>query len=427
MDKGLIKAIIADQLTIHKSPDRYVEREMDLEKAFKGKEIVVISGIRRCGKSTLLKMTSNELDRGQVFIDFSDIRFTGFSEKDFPLLDECIHESLGEVSTYLLDEIQNVPSWQRWVRTLFTNGKKVYLTGSNSGILGSDIATLLTGRNRVIKLFPFSFREYLRLKGITLSDPGRSTSMEKAKLFNAFEDYRSKGGFPEVLLQDDVGMARIYFEDIITKDIIARYGTKDPRAIREMAMFLVSNTGRQVSYQTLAKMVGIKSVSTIKRYLDHLEESYLFRRVNRFSYSVKKQVAVPAKYYAADVGFLTSIAFRTSANRGHHLENIVFNHLDRSGMEIYYHHERKECDFILKDGPSIVQAIQVSDDLTNGPTRDREISGLVEALDEYGLEEGTIITLDHSEVFEEGGHWIRILPAWRWMMDQNSDPSSSSI
>jgi hypothetical protein len=281
----------------------------------------------------------------------------------------------------------------------------------------------------VIKLFPFSFREYLRFRGIPLADSGRSTSMEKARLFNAFEDYRSKGGFPEVLLQDDVGLSRIYFEDIITKDILARYGTKDPKALREMALFLVSNTGRQVSYQSLAKIVGIKSVSTIKRHLDHLEESYLFHRINRFSYSVKKQVAVPAKYYAADVGFLTSIAFRTSANRGHRLENLVFNHLERSGMEIYYHHERKECDFILKDGPSIVQAVQVADDLADRSTRDREISGLMEALDDYKLDEGLLVTSDITEELQIEGKRIRILPAWRWMLEgvpTGPIPSSSS-
>jgi hypothetical protein len=304
----------------------------------------------------------------------------------------------------------------------------VILTGSNSKLLRPDISTMLTGRNRVIRLFPFSFREFLMMKGIPLQDDGGLTTEDKAILHNAFEEYRTSGGFPEVVKQNDVGLARTYFEDIITKDIIARYGKRNPKAVKEMALFLVSNTGRQVSYPTMARMVGIKSLSTVKKYLDQIEESYLFQRINKFSYSLKKQAAAPSKYYAADVGFITSISFRSSQNRGQRLENVVFNHLDRTGMEVYYHQEKRECDFILKDGPSVVQAIQVADELPDRSTREREIAGLMEAMEDYKLDEGLIVTSDVTEDLEIEDRRIRILPAWRWMGSANPlDHSSTSV
>ncbi len=418
MEKQIIREILLDQQSFLGTNDQFIERDVDLTKTINSKEIVVITGIRRCGKSTLLKMISSELDEQMVFIDFSDIRFTNFSTDDYGLLDESVLELFGEAAVFLLDEVQNVPMWQRWVNNLFTSGKKVFLTGSNSNLLSSEISTYLTGRNRVIRLCPFSVREFLRLREIHVENVQRLTTREKSIIRKNFDEYLNAGGFPEVLIQNDVGLARNYFEDIITKDIVARYGIRDIGELKELALYLVSNTGYSVSYNNLKNIVGIKSTSTIKSFLDHLEEAYLFQKISRFSYSIKKQRALPSKVYAGDVGFITSTAFSFSDNRGHRLENLILNHLQRKGKEIYYHLEKKECDFIIKDGPKVIHAIQVSENLSNKLTKEREIKGLIDALETHGLSRGTIITSDTEEELKVDKYSINVTPAWKWLLGQ---------
>jgi len=418
MEKQIIRDILLDQQSFLETDSQLVERDIDFTKFINSKEIVVISGIRRCGKSTLLRMISSKLTEQMVFIDFSDIRFTNFSIDDYALLDECVLELFGDVAVFLLDEVQNAPIWQRWVNNLFTTGKKVFLTGSNSNLLSSEISTYLTGRNRVIRLCPFSFREFLRLREINIEDVDRLTTRERSIIRKNFDEYLETGGFPEVLIQNDVGLARNYFNDIITKDIVARYGIRDAGELKELALYLVSNTGYSVSYNNLKNIIGIKSTSTIKSFLDHLEEAFLFQKISRFSFSIKKQRALPSKIYAGDVGFITSMAFSFSENRGHRLENLILNHLQRQGKEIFYHLEKKECDFIIKDSSKVINAIQVSDTLSNKLTREREIEGLVDALETHGLSRGTIITSDTQEQLKVEKYSINIIPAWKWLLEE---------
>ena len=215
MEKQIIREILLDQQSFLETDGQLIERDVDITKIINSKEIIVISGIRRCGKSTLLRMISSKLNEQMVFIDFSDIRFTNFSIDDYAFLDECVLELFEDVAVFLLDEVQNAPIWQRWVNNLFTTGKKVFLTGSNSNLLSSEISTYLTGRNRVIRLCPFSFREFLRLRDIHVENTDHLSTHEKTTLRKSFDEYLKSGGFPEVLIQNDVGLARNYFEDII--------------------------------------------------------------------------------------------------------------------------------------------------------------------------------------------------------------------
>lgn len=416
MDTSILSEILIDQQRLLGEDEDLIPRDIDLEKAARSKEIIVISGIRRCGKSSLLRLISRRDDRSKVFVDFSDIRFSSFDIDDYRKLDKCILELFGEVDLYLLDEVQNVPMWQRWVNGIHSRGKKVFVTGSNSNLLSSEISTYLTGRNRVISLSTFSFNEYLRYKGKSVKDPDHIGTKEKVGLLKLFNEFSISGGFPEVVGQSDVSLARYYFDDIITRDIVARFGIREVGQLKELALFLVSNAGSPLSYKKLKAYTGIKSLSTIKSYMDHLEESYLFSRVKRFSYSLKKQQAYPSKLYAGDVGFITSTAFRFSDDSGHRLENSVYNHLKGSGCDVYYHFSRKECDFILKEGKGITCAIQVCENFSKGMTRDREIEGLLDALEEYGLVSGTIITRDHEEEITMDDRTINVVPAWKWFL-----------
>ncbi len=420
MDKSTVRQILLDQQAFFKGDSDLIERDVNIENIYEGNEIIVISGIRRCGKSSLLRLISEKVKHTPVLINFDDIRFSGFQVQDYPLLDETIWELFPQKVVYFLDEVQNVDLWERWVNNLHGRGEKVFLTCSNSNLLSSDISTYLTGRNKVIELSTFSFSEMLRLDDISLDDPHRLTSTQRATIVRRFNRYLELGGFPEVLKSNDNALSRHYFQDILMKDIIVRHRLQNPGGLKELALFLISNACSPFSYASLKKVSGVKSISTIKRYLDYLEAAYLIRKVNRFSYSIRKQKAVPAKVYAGDIGFLTSVAFNFSANMGKRLENLVLNHLLRHYSAVYYHIEKKECDFVVKRGPAVKKAIQVSYSMTNPSTRKREVEGLVDAMERYGLTSGTIITMDEEAEEAVNDYRVTIVPAWKWALDRSS-------
>jgi predicted AAA+ superfamily ATPase len=393
-----------------------VDRDINLKKLTRGNDIVVISGIRRCGKSTLLKLISKEIDRRTVLVNFDDIRFTNFSEIDYPSIEEIISELFGDDVIYLLDEVQNIPAWQRWVNNLHERKKKVFVTGSNSNLLSSEISTYLTGRNRIVTLTPFSFREMMRFKGIEIKDIDTLSTAEKGSIIGSFGRYLELGGFPEVIIREDPDLSRTYFEDILTRDIVVRHGIREIKELKDLSLFLITNSGSPLSYSTLKSISGVKSVSTIKNFIDHLEEAYLVKRVDRFSFSLKKQKAVPSKIYATDIGFLRSVSFNFTDNKGKVLENMVLNHLVRKHREVYYHLERKECDLIIKEGLKVTEAFQVTFSMSDPGTRERELKGLIDAMKTYSLDKGTVITYEEEKVIERDGYRIDIVPAWKWFL-----------
>jgi len=416
MDRGVLRQTIMDQQTKLGKAHGLVEREIDIEDLIEGEDIVIISGIRRCGKSTLLRMISDRIEKDTVLINFDDIRFTKFDVENFSDIEDIISELFDSNPVYLLDEIQNIEMWQRWVNNLHDKGIKVFITGSNSKLLSSEISTYLTGRNRVVYLTPFSFREFLSMKGLNNVDIGSLTSHETSKIRRSFIEYMKTGGFPDVIKRGRVDISRNYFEDILMKDILVRHGIREVRELKDLALYLVTNSGSSISYSTLKKVTGIKSLSTIKRFIDHLDEAYLMQKVERFSFSIKKQKAIPAKIYSSDIGFLHSVSFNFSRNDGPILENLVLNHLLRKNREVYYHLESKECDFIVKDGLKVSKAIQVSYSLFDPVTRKRELLGLFDAMKCYGLKEGMIITFDEEEMMKKGGYEVKVIPAWKWIL-----------
>ncbi len=187
--------------------------------------------------------------------------------------------------------------------------------------------------------------------------------------------------------------------------------------MKDLSLFIITNSCSPFSYKSLKNISGIRSVSTIKNHLDHLEEAYLIKRIERFSYSIKKQKAIPSKLYAGDIGFLRSVSFNFTEDLGKTLENLVGNHLIARGRSVYFHLEGRECDFIIKDGLSISEAIQVSYTMSDPITREREFLGLIDAIRTYDLEKGTIITYEEEREVERDGFLIKIVPAWKWMLE----------
>ncbi len=415
MEKSKLREVLQDQQELFDKIDNLIERKIPLEEIMKGNEIIIITGIRRCGKSSLLKILSNTLDKKFVYINFDDIRFTDFKIENFEDIEEIVSEIHGIKTEiiYLLDEIQNVASWERWINNLYSRNIKVFVTGSNSSILSSEISTFLTGRNKIIKLTPFSFKEFLSFKKIKVDF---KTTNERRAVSQAFSEYFENGGFPLIIKNNDLSLSKQYFEDILNKDIIKRYNIRKVKELNDLVLYLFSNVSKTYSYSTLKQVSGIKSLSMIKNYIEYLKNVFIASTINRFDYSVKKQKVSSSKFYVLDNSFLKTVAFNFSENIGKRLENLVFIELMRRNKEVYYNLNKNECDFIIKEGLKIKHAIQVCLNL-NIETKKREISGLIEALKEYNLREGLILTLDQEEEIIQGDKKIIVKPVWKWLLE----------
>ena len=415
MEKNKLKEVLQDQQSLFDKADDLIERDISLKDYMKGNEIVIITGIRRCGKSSLLKIISKKLNEKFVYMNFDDIRLTDFKVENFEDIEEIVSEIYGIKTNviYLLDEIQNVPSWERWVNNLYAKKIKVFVTGSNSSLLSSEISTFLTGRNKVIKLYPFSFREFLLFKKIKTD---YQTTDERRAVSQAFNEYFEKGGFPLVIINDDLTLSKQYFEDILNKDIIKRYNIKKVKELKDLILYLFSNVSKTYSYSTLKQVSSIKSLSMINNYIEYLKNVFVASTINKFDYSIKKQKVSSSKFYVLDNSFLKTVAFNFSENAGKRLENLVFIELVRRGNEIYYHAKKNECDFIIKEGLKITKAIQVCLILDNAVTKKREVDGLIEAMKEYKLKEGLILTLDKEEGLVVEDKKITIKPVCKWLL-----------
>ena len=417
MEKNKLKEVLQDQQGLFDKADDLIERDISLKDYMKGNEIVIITGIRRCGKSSLLKIISKKLNEKFVYMNFDDIRLTDFKVENFEDIEEIVSEIYGIKTNviYLLDEIQNVPFWERWVNNLYAKKIKVFVTGSNSSLLSSEISTFLTGRNKVIKLYPFSFREFLLFKKIKTD---YQTTDERRAVSQTFNEYFEKGGFPLVIINDDLTLSKQYFEDILNKDIIKRYNIKKVKELKDLILYLFSNVSKTYSYSTLKQVSSIKSLSMINNYIEYLKNVFVASTINKFDYSIKKQKVSSSKFYVLDNSFLKTVAFNFSENAGKRLENLVFIELVRRGNEIYYHAKKNECDFIIKEGLKITKAIQVCLILDNVVTKKREADGLIEAMKEYKIKEGLILTLNKEEELVVEGKKIIIKPVWKWLLEK---------
>jgi predicted AAA+ superfamily ATPase len=400
----------------------YVRREKEkfLQEAFSDPFIIIISGIRRSGKSTLLNVIRKQNNEKNYYLNFDDNRLIDFKANDFEMLNEAFLELFGEEQTYYFDEIQNIASWEIFVRRLHNEGKKVFITGSNATMLSKELGTRLTGRNIQVELFPFSFREFLFMKGGGFPNKELYDNVIIAKIRNLFTEYLQKGGFAEYLQTPKAYFFTNLFDNIVYRDIISRYNLSNEKTIRELVLFLISNISKEMSYQSIRKFLNLSSPITVKNYLHYLENAYLFFTINKFDYSLKKQIINPKKVYCIDTGLANSVSFRFSENFGRQLENLVFLELKRAGYEIYYHRNKHECDFILKQRKRIVGAIQVCRSLNDEKLKQREMNGLFEAMDQYSLSNGIILTEENHDELEYKGKKISILPIWRWILKKNN-------
>jgi hypothetical protein len=362
---------------------------------------IIISGIRRCGKSTLLKQLMQKAGECNFF-NFEDNRASGFDLNDFEKLDHVFEEIHPGMDCYYFDEIQVVPEWERFVRGKLDHGKKFVITGSNASLLSGELGTKLTGRHLTYELFPFSYSEVLRMKC-------QSSSL------STFNEYVERGGFPEHIISGTQDILQQLFRDILTRDIAVRYGLRNVKIVRNLASYLLSNAGSEFSYTKLAKTFGITTKS-IAEYVSYFEDSYLLFTVPMFSYSYRKTLVNPKKIYAIDTGFVKANTVSYTDNNGSLLENIVFLQLRRKHKSdaIYYYRGKRECDFIVVEKNKPVEAIQVCYMLTSDNMQ-REVDGVTEAMHELKIKKGLIITMDQTDKFGD----VEVIPAWKWLVEKN--------
>ena len=413
MQHNILERVVFDQLANFKAKDPGVPRDVDFDKAIKSKQIQIVTGIRRCGKSTLLKQLSEKLD-SFYYLNFDDERLLKFSVEDFDSL-LILWKKLYKSKTIILDEIQNVKNWERFIRRIYDEDYKIILTGSNAKLLNGNLSTHLTGRHIKLELYPFSFSEYLRFKNFD-SDKWKTTD-RLAKLLRLTDEYVENGGFPEYVIFGDVDYLKRIFEDILYKDLIVRFKIREIKSFRELANFLFTNFTSEISYNSLQRALNFKSVVSVKNYIGHLQESYLLHELYKYDYSLKKQIVYNKKIYSVDNGLRNQVSFRFSEDSGKLLENTVFLQLKRSGKEVYYYKNKRECDFLIKQKTKIVEAIQVTDVLS-AANRERELNGLIAAMESFNLKKGLIITRNQEEKFRSQGREIRVLPIYKWLLGE---------
>ena len=430
MEKNKLRELIAEHKKVFLARTGLVRRNNQdkICNYLKSREVILITGVRRGGKSSLMRLICGDIISefsvqlpNILYLNFEDERFIDFTFKDF----EPLYETFLELENpqgrkyFFLDEIQNIKGWERWVNRLYEfENVKIFLTGSNAAILSSEISSALTGRNRQLENYPFSFQEFLVLRNCSFSDRDFYLREKRIEMKKLFSEYFRLGGFPEVLKTNDVTLLEQYFKDIVYRDIITRYSIRNAKEIRELCLFLASNVGTIQGYNNLKNMIGVKSISTAKNYLEILANVFLFFPIDLFDYSIKRQIYNASKIYSVDTALSNSIAFKFSQDIGHIYENIVFLELRRKDKEIFYWKSKngREVDFVIKKGLEIEEAIQVSFNISGAKTKEREILGLLKAKDELRVNNLTIITDDEEGEEKVKNSKIKIVPLWKWLL-----------
>ena len=390
----------------------------DVAPYLKANVIKMITGPRRAGKSVYaLQILSG---KNYAYLNFDDTQLLGAFNED------SVMQALAEVypgyEYLLLDEVQNLDSWDAWVSKLYRRGVNLVITGSNANLLSSEMSTLLTGRYVEIQILPFSMEETLKYRDVPVN---AELPDEKAKLFIEMDDYLKKGGYPEIVKNREIEQAYLtaLFDSIILKDVAQRHKIRKITELYDLADYLISNYSNPLSYNEIAEELSLGSVTTVKKFCGYLAEPYLFFYLPRFNNKLKEMKKAPRKVYVVDNGLIYTRSFELSSNNGRQLENMVFIELLRRGYDLkkslfYYRTSNdKEVDFVIRDGRKVTSLIQVSYDISKTKTRERELDALVKASEELKCDNLMLITWNHDGSVEYRGKSIRIISMDKWFIE----------
>ena len=380
--------------------------------------IKLITGPRRAGKSVYaLQILSG---KNYAYLNFDDTQLLGAFNEDAVL--QALAEVYPGYEYLLLDEIQNLDSWDAWVSKLYRRGVNLVITGSNANLLSSEMSTLLTGRYVEIQILPFSMEETLKYREAPVN---AELPDEKAKLFIEMDDYLKRGGYPEIVKNREIEQAYLtaLFDSIILKDVAQRHKIRKITELYDLADYLISNYSNPLSYNEIAEELSLGSVTTVKKFCGYLAEPYLFFYLPRFNNKLKEMKKAPRKVYVVDNGLIYTRSFELSSNNGRQLENMVFIELLRRGYDLkkslfYYRTSNdKEVDFVIRDGRKVTSLVQVSYDITKTKTRERELDALVKASEELKCDNLMLITWNHEGAVEYKGRNIRIISMDKWFIE----------
>ncbi|MBN1663688.1 MAG: ATP-binding protein [Deltaproteobacteria bacterium] len=402
----------------------------------KGKADVVI-GMRRVGKTWFCYQKIKELiavgikKEEILYLNFEDDRLLEFGVDHFQAILDVYFGKYPEHRKgqcyFFFDEIQRIDQWEMFIRRLLdTENIEVFITGSSSKLLGTEIATNLRGRSLLIEIFPFSFEEYLKFHGLFNDRPKTFGANTAAILRKAIKNYLDVGGFPEVQKLDSnlrVEVLQGYIDSVLLKDIIERHQVSNILALKYLVRHVMNSSGGQFSVNKFFNTMKSMSIKCTKNsfyeYLDHLTDAFLFYKVPIHSRSEKSRLLNPPKIYTIDTGLLNAMTFRNSYNYGHLLESMVFMHLRREGYDTEYVHTKSghEVDFYarhrIKDE---IQLIQACWEMSDKKTFERELQGLKSAMVELSIPTGTIVTWDDETFIDDK---IQVVPIWKWLITSN--------
>ena len=355
----------------------------------------IVTGIRRCGKSTLMRQLMRQYPSKDIFfINFDDIHLTGFDSDDFTRLYSIIVERKAKVLFF--DEIQLAPHWEVFIHQLLREGLLVYITGSNASMLSVELGTHLTGRHLSTELFPFSYSEYLLYT-------------KQASTANAFTKYLNEGGMPEYLATHDRRVLLALLDDILIRDIAIRRNIRNVEPLKRLALYLLTNVANLFSGNRLTSVIGEISTSTVLDYVDYFRDAYLIDTIGQYSTNFRLTARNPKKVYAIDTGLAHSLTLSQTDDLGRLLENYQYLQLrKRAPGHVFYYRGKGECDFVVTDVANKPQELyQVCLRLTDENLK-REIDGLREAMKKCRLINGTIITLTQEDTLKVDEGMIKI-------------------
>jgi len=425
LTKEELKKIITENTEFILGLEREMIKRESLELPEKIKKVVVLYGVRRSGKTSLLFANFLKAPSRSLYVDFEDERLIGFSLSDFELLKDSFFELnpdlIGKKVSFSLDEVQNVQGWERFARRMVERENvDVFVAGSSSKLSPTEIHTSLRGREWTVEVLPFSFREFLIARGIKTSKKLKKYSRERIRIASLFEEYLRWGGFPEVVLAESnfekKKILKDYLGAMFFKDIVERFNlTNIPllEALKERLFSSFASSFSVAGFYKKTKQLIPFSKDSVYTYYDCFLKSMLIYEVRKFSDSIYVQMRNPAKIYLVDTGLARRV---TSEDTGRLLENLVFLELKKRGYKLYYFANKRECDFVAKRGDEL-STFQVTMTLTES-NWEREVRGAASTARVLGLKEATIITLERQEEIEEEGVHIRVIPCWKWMVEE---------
>lgn len=434
MRKDIIKSLIA----IRQSEIPFDVIERDVELPVNRKKIITIPGVRRCGKSTLMEIAINKLVQSGVakekilWLGFDDERLRNMTSEE---LDEVIvsyMEMFPDIpmkEVYLFfDEIQLIKDWEYFVLRLYkTYCKNIYVCGSNATMLSTELSSALRGYPLEYETWPLSFSEYCRFKGITTNS---YLEQDRARLRTVFEAYNKESAFPEIVLtsskSEQLKLLHGYFDTMLLKDLVEHYKVSNISVVRYFVKRIMANLTKPTSINGIYKDIKSQGLKVGKDDLylwaDYICDIFLFVRISKYDRSLVREQKSLDKYYCIDNGLRSAVLLPQSSDNGKNLENTVFMQLNRTKLpsdKLSYYQGRSECDFVLQRGDSVVQLIQVTWDMTDESTREREIAGILEASSATGCDSLLILTNGEEATLTREGKQIDVMPVWKWLLQSN--------